>query len=100
MNSSAHPFTKFSGARVAVTGGLGFIGSTLARRLVALGADVVVLDCKLPLSGANPFNLDGVSGRLTVVPCDILDARDAAHAISPIAGISSTSRRRPATRAR
>ena len=74
MNPDVHLFTKFSGARVAVTGGLGFIGSTLARRLVTLGSDVVVLDCKLPLSGANPFNLEGVADRVKVVPCDVLDA--------------------------
>jgi len=73
MNSTAPLFSKFSGARVAITGGLGFVGSTLARRLVTLGSDVVILDCKLPLSGANLFNLNGISDRLTVVPCDILD---------------------------
>jgi UDP-glucose 4-epimerase len=73
MNPAVSPFTKFSGARVAITGGLGFIGSNLARRLVQLGSDVVILDCKLPLSGANIFNLDGISHQLKMVPCDILD---------------------------
>lgn len=68
------PFAAFSGARVAITGGLGFIGSTLARRLVALGADVLVLDNLMPNSGANPFNIDGIADRLTVVRCDICDA--------------------------
>ncbi|MEY2548594.1 MAG: GDP-mannose 4,6 dehydratase, partial [Verrucomicrobiota bacterium] len=34
----------FTNAQVLITGGLGFIGSNLARRLVALGARVTVVD--------------------------------------------------------
>ena len=64
-------YGAFAGARVAITGGLGFIGSTLARRLVALGSDVLVLDNELSESGANRFNLDGVADRLTFASCDI-----------------------------
>ena len=63
----------YSGARVAVTGGLGFIGSALARRLAALGAEVLVLDNTLPGSGANRFNLAGAAGRLVIEECDIRD---------------------------
>ena len=43
--------------RVLVTGGAGFIGSHFAKRLLAAGEDVRVLD-KLTYSG-NPANLDG-----------------------------------------
>jgi dTDP-glucose 4,6-dehydratase len=50
--------------RVLVTGGAGFIGSHFARRLVAAGDEVVVLD-KLTYSG-NPANLDGLDCRLVV----------------------------------
>jgi nucleoside-diphosphate-sugar epimerase len=39
---------KFAGARVLITGGLGFIGSNLARELVALGARVSVVDSMIP----------------------------------------------------
>ena len=33
----------YRGRRVLVTGGLGFLGSNLARRLVDLGADVLIV---------------------------------------------------------
>jgi UDP-glucose 4-epimerase len=64
----------FSGARIAITGGLGFIGSSLARRLASLGNDdVVVLDSQLPGSGANVFNLHGMHDKVRVEGCDIRD---------------------------
>jgi dTDP-glucose 4,6-dehydratase len=50
--------------RVLVTGGAGFIGSHFAKRLVAAGDEVVVLD-KLTYSG-NPVNLEGTDCRLVV----------------------------------
>ena len=42
-----------------ITGGLGFIGSNLARRLVDLGADVLLVDSLIPDYGGNLFNIDG-----------------------------------------
>ncbi|HAK56487.1 MAG: NAD-dependent epimerase/dehydratase family protein [Vicinamibacterales bacterium] len=59
--------------RVLITGGLGFIGSNLARRLVDLGAEVLVVDSLIPDYGGNLFNIDGVEDRLTV---NISDVRD------------------------
>jgi UDP-glucose 4-epimerase len=55
---------------VLVTGGLGFIGSNLAHRLVALGARVSVLDDLRPQYGGNPFNLDGVADRVELLDQD------------------------------
>jgi UDP-glucose 4-epimerase len=69
----ARRFAAFAGARVLVTGGLGFIGSNLVRRLAALGAEVRVLDALLPDSGGNVFNLADAVGRITVERCDIRD---------------------------
>jgi UDP-glucose 4-epimerase len=54
-----------------VTGGLGFIGSNLARRLVELGADVLLVDSFLPDAGGNPFNIDGLADRVRVNIADI-----------------------------
>jgi UDP-glucose 4-epimerase len=61
--------------RVLVTGGLGFIGSNLARRLVDLGAQVTVLDALLPNFGGNQFNLDGYADRLRLVLGDLRGPR-------------------------
>lgn len=64
---------EFAGRRVLITGGLGFIGSTLARRLADIGARVIVVDSLIPAYGGNLFNLDGYADRITV---NIADVRD------------------------
>jgi UDP-glucose 4-epimerase len=61
----------YRGRRVMVTGGLGFIGSNLARQLVALGADVLLLDSLIPDYGGNLFNIEGVQDRLHVNIADV-----------------------------
>ena len=63
----------FRGARVLVTGGLGFIGSNLARRLVALGADVTLVDSLIPLYGGNLHNVADIRDAVTVNVCDVRD---------------------------
>ena len=61
----------YRGRRVLITGGLGFIGANLARTLVDLGADVLIVDSLLPDYGGNLFNLDGYEHRLRVNIADI-----------------------------
>jgi UDP-glucose 4-epimerase len=61
----------YRGRPVLITGGLGFIGSNLARQLVDLGADVLVVDSLLPDYGGNLFNLAGVEDRLRVNIADV-----------------------------
>ena len=56
-----------------ITGGLGFLGSTLARRLVDLGARVTVVDSLVPEYGGNLFNISGIEDRIRV---NISDVRD------------------------
>lgn len=49
-----HRFNEYRGRSVLITGGLGFIGSNLARRLVELGdVDVSIVDAMLPDQGGN-----------------------------------------------
>lgn len=54
-----------------VTGGLGFIGSNLARCLVDIGADVLLVDSLIPDYGGNLFNVDGFADRLHINIADI-----------------------------
>jgi UDP-glucose 4-epimerase len=61
----------YRGRRVMITGGLGFIGSNLARRLVELDADVLLVDSLIPDYGGNLFNIDGITDRVRVNVADI-----------------------------
>lgn len=54
-----------------ITGGLGFIGSNLAHRLAALGADVLLVDSLIPDYGGNLFNIAGIEHRLRVNVADV-----------------------------
>ncbi len=65
--------SKWAGRRVLVTGGLGFIGSNLARRLVGLGARVTLLDSMIPEYGGNPFNVAGIADAVRINYSDIRD---------------------------
>jgi len=47
----------YKGKSVLITGGMGFIGSNLARELVSLGAEVTIVDSLIPEYGGNPFNI-------------------------------------------
>ena len=64
---------KWSQKNVLITGGLGFIGSTLARRLVNLGASVTLVDSLIPEYGGNLFNIAGLEKQVRV---NISDVRD------------------------
>jgi UDP-glucose 4-epimerase len=69
----------FENARVLITGGLGFIGSNLARRLVGSGADVTLVDSLLPQYGGNPFNIADIECKVRVNICDVRDPYAMAH---------------------
>ncbi len=65
--------TTFPGKHVLITGGLGFIGSNLARRLLEENAEVTLVDSLIPEYGGNLFNIAGIEDRLRV---NISDVRD------------------------
>jgi len=63
----------YKGKRVLITGGLGFIGSNLAIRLLEYGAIITVLDSMIPEHGGNYFNIEPVESEINV---NIADMRD------------------------
>lgn len=63
----------FVNCQVLITGGLGFIGSNLARRLVGLGARVTLVDSLIPQYGGNLFNIQDIREKVIV---NISDVRD------------------------
>jgi len=65
---------SFRDRNVLITGGLGFIGSNLARRLVELGANVLLVDSLDPEYGGNPFNIDGLESSVRFVRADVRDS--------------------------
>ncbi len=71
--SAAGLASAFEGKRVLITGGLGFIGSNLACRLVELGAEVLIIDSLIPDYGGNLFNIEPIRNRVRV---NIADVRD------------------------
>jgi UDP-glucose 4-epimerase len=64
---------NFAGKNILITGGLGFIGSNLARALVGYGAKVTLVDSLIPTYGGNLFNIQDIRDQ---VDCNISDVRD------------------------
>ena len=67
-------FKMFSGKQVLITGGVGFIGSNLTRRLVDFGAKVTLVDSLIPLYGGNLFNIEDIRERITLNIADVRDS--------------------------
>ena len=65
--------SMYKGKNVIITGGLGFIGSNLARKLVDLGAEVILIDSLNHEYGGNLYNINGIEDRIKV---NISDVRD------------------------
>jgi UDP-glucose 4-epimerase len=66
-------FAPYDGARALVTGGLGFIGSHLSKKLLELGAEVTIVDSLIPEYGGNPYNIREIADRIHVNYSDIRD---------------------------
>jgi UDP-glucose 4-epimerase len=65
--------SRYRDSNVLVTGGLGFIGSHLAARLVELGANVTIVDSLIPEYGGNLFNVRDIEERVRINISDIRD---------------------------
>src|SRR5690349_5380921 len=69
--------SSFREKRVLITGGLGFIGFNLARRLINDGALITIVDNLLPLHGGNEFHADVLRRLQGTVRIEIADVREA-----------------------
>lgn len=65
---------KFKGKKILITGGLGFIGSNLVRRLVQADAHVMVVDSLIPEYGGNLYNIAGIEEKIKVNISDVRDS--------------------------
>lgn len=64
----------YANKKIMITGGLGFIGSNLARALVKEDAKVTLLDSLIPQYGGNPFNIADIRDKVSVNICDVRDS--------------------------
>lgn len=67
--------------KVLITGGLGFIGSNLARALVAQGARVTIVDSLIPQYGGSLFNIENIREMVHVNVCDVRDPHAMKHLV-------------------
>mgnify|MGYP000461782936 FL=1 len=71
----------FSGANILITGGAGFIGANLARRLVRAGANVTIADSLISEYGGNLINLEGIRHKVFLNITDVRDPHAITHLI-------------------
>lgn len=75
---------QYDGARVLITGGMGFIGSNLAIRLVDYGAQVTVVDSFIPSYGGNDRNIAPIVDRVKVNIADVRDEYSMNHLVQGV----------------
>lgn len=66
--------SHFKNKSALITGGMGFIGSTLAHRLTKMGARVTLVDSLIPEYGGNLANITGLENRVIVNISDVRDS--------------------------
>jgi len=81
MSKDLNHLEHFAGKHILITGGLGFIGSNLARPLVAAGAHVTLVDSLIPQYGGNLFNVDGIQDSVQINIADVRDTHSMAYLV-------------------
>jgi len=79
MSENAIP--RMDDRRILITGGLGFVGSNLARRCLQLGATVTVYDCLDPRSGGNLHNVVDIDEDIDIIVNDIRNLESVCRAV-------------------
>ena len=72
---------SFSSKNILITGGLGFIGSNLAYRLVNLGANVTLVDSLIPEYGGNLSNIVNFQDKININISDVRDEQSMKYLI-------------------
>lgn len=76
---------KYRGRSVLITGGLGFIGSNLARRLARIGGvEITVVDSLAEELGGNLYNLEGIRDQVKLHIADLGDSCAVNHLVGGI----------------
>ena len=84
MNAQGR-FVEYKGRSVLITGGLGFIGSNLARALVEIGdVEIIILDALVPGQGGNLYNIHDIRDRVSVHQADMGDSRIVNHLVGGV----------------
>jgi UDP-glucose 4-epimerase len=73
--------SDFKNKKVLITGGLGFVGSNLAIKLVQQGAEVLIVDNMLPRQGGNLFNIEPVKNKVRINISDIRNQTSMNHLV-------------------
>ena len=63
----------FTDKNILITGGLGFIGSTLAIKLAEADANITIVDSLIPDYGGNLFNIDPIKDKININVSDVRD---------------------------
>jgi UDP-glucose 4-epimerase len=78
-------FSEYKDRSVLITGGLGFIGSNLARRLVQIGdVEVVLLDALVPGQGGNLFNIEDIKNQVKLYTGTMCDSSVVNHLVGGV----------------
>jgi len=72
-------FDQFIGKNVLITGGLGFVGSNLARSLIGFGASVTLVDSLDPTCGGNRANITDIADQIDINIADVRDLNTMTH---------------------
>ncbi len=75
---------NFKNKNILITGGIGFIGSALARRLVSLGAKITLIDSLIPEYGGNLQNIADIQDKVKVNISDVRDPHSMRYLVKDI----------------
>ena len=82
---SPNALNAYRGRSVLVTGGLGFIGSNLAHRLVEIGdVEVTLIDSMEKDQGGNLFNVDDIKDRVRIHIANLQDSAIVSHLVAGV----------------